>query len=194
MKHVVIYVPGLGDKMKWLVWLQKWALSLWRIRGVKPIVITMRWTDPIPLQPRFNKLLDCIDRLHGEGKTVSLIGTSAGASAVVTAFVQRREKIRGVVTICGKLQGGIPDSVKQLNPSFTESLDQLGHSMKKLTPDLKKRILNVYSPLDAVVPPDQAVIAGAQKIETHGLGHNPTCAYVLLFKSSEITRFLKRKS
>lgn len=192
MKHVIIYVPGLGDKARWLVRLQKMALRLWRVRGVRTEVMPLLWTDPIPLRPRFEKLLLRIDTLHSEGKTVSLIGTSAGASAVISAFVERPELVNGVVTICGKIQGDLPDSVKELNPSFAESYKQLNQSVKQLSPERRNRILNIYSPLDAVVPSKQAILPGAHTFETRALGHNPTCAYVLLFKSKEITRFLKK--
>lgn len=194
MKHVIIYVPGLGDKMKWLVRLQKWALTFWRAYFVRTEVITMRWAEPVPLKPRFEKLLERIDELHQQGKRVSLVGTSAGASAVISAFVLKPDKVSGVVTICGKIQGGIPDTVRELNPSFGESLDMLAKSLTKLSSQLKKRLLTIYSPLDAVVPPSQAVIKGVQKLETRALGHNPTCAYVLLFKARHIVRFLKSTS
>lgn len=191
-KQVIIYVPGLGDTLAWLVWLQKTALSLWRVYGVRVEVITMRWIDPIPLEPRFKVLLSHIDQLYGEGKGVSLIGTSAGASAVIAAYAERPEKITGVVTICGKIQGDIPDSVKELNPSFAESLKQLKKALQKLTSAQKKHILTIYSPLDAVVPPREALLPGSKKLETKALGHNPTCAYVLLFKAREVTQFLKK--
>jgi hypothetical protein len=151
----------------------------------------MLWAEPVPLKPRFEKLIQRIDELHAQGKKISLVGTSAGASAVISAFVLRPEKVSGVVTICGKLQGGIPEAVEALNPSFGESLDELAKSLKKLSPALKKRILSVYSPLDLVVPPDEAVIPGVETLETRALGHNPTCAYVLLWKSRQIVRFLK---
>lgn len=190
MKHVILYVPGLGDRMRWLVRLQKWALAFWRAYAVRTEVITMGWSEPVPLKPRFEKLLACIDELHAAGKRVSLVGTSAGASAVISAFVLRSDKISGVVTICGKIQGDIPDTIKELNPCFGQSLEMLAQSLKKLSPQLKRQLLTIYSPLDAVVPPDEATLKGVQKLETRGLGHNPTCAYVLLFRVRSIVRFL----
>ncbi len=193
MKHVIIYVPGLGDDKQWLVRLQEWALGFWRINRVKTTVLPMVWADPVPFCPRFEKLLTKIDELHAEGKEVSLVGTSAGASAVVSAFALRPDKIQGVVTICGKLQGGIPQLVKDLNPSFGESLGMLAKSVKKLPSVRKKQIMNMYSPLDLVVPADQAVMKGARHYEIKGLGHNPSCAYILLFKSRTIVRFLKSR-
>jgi predicted alpha/beta hydrolase family esterase len=194
MKHVIIYVPGLGDKMRWLVRLQKWALNFWRVYLVKVEVIIMVWSDPVPLKPRFDKLLNRIDELHAKGKKVHLVGTSAGASAVISALVLRQKEVSGVVTICGKLQGDIPDAIEELNPSFGESLHVLAKSLKQLSPTLKERILTIYSPLDAVVPPSDAVIEGVQKLETRALGHNLTCAYVLLCKPRQIIRFLKNTS
>jgi predicted alpha/beta hydrolase family esterase len=194
VKHVIIYVPGLGDKMNWLVRLQKWALKFWQAYFVRTEVITMLWAEPVPLKPRFERLISRIDELHAKGKKVSLVGTSAGASAVISAFVLRSSEVSGVVTICGKLQGSISDVVEKLNPSFAESFSVLSKSLKKLSPELKKRVMTIYSPLDAVVPPREAVIPGVKKLQTKALGHNPTCAYVLLFKSRQIVRFLKNTS
>jgi pimeloyl-ACP methyl ester carboxylesterase len=192
MKHVIIYVPGLGDNLRWLVRLQKWALTLWNAYFVRTEVMTMLWSEPVTLSSRLGKLIQMIDDLSERGKVVHLVGTSAGASAVISAFVRRPKQVSGVVTICGKLQGGVSGTVEKLNPLFGESLDELARSLKTLTPELKSRILTVYSPLDVIVPPSDAVIDGARKLKTKGLGHNLTCAYVLLFKSRQIVRFLKK--
>lgn len=154
----------------------------------------MQWAEPTDLKPRFERLINRIDELHAKGKKVSLIGTSAGASAVISAFALRPSEVSGVVTICGKLQGNVSNTIKELNPSFGQSMEMLSKSLTKLTPELKKRILTVYSPLDIVVPPRDAVIPGAKKLQTKALGHNVTCAYVLLFKSREIVKFLTSTS
>lgn len=191
MKHVILYVPGLGDKKRWLLWLQKQALRLWRRHDIRFEIISMKWAEPVPLKPRFEKLLKRIDELHKEGAAVSLIGTSAGASAVISAFTIKPKKINGVVTICGKLKGDIPDVIKELNPCFAESLEVLAQSVHKISTSDKKRILTLRSPWDAIVPPDQAVVDGAINKEVKILGHNPTCGYILLFKSHLITTFLK---
>lgn len=194
MKHVIIYVPGLGDGMPWLVLLQKMVLGFWRAHFVRIEVVMMHWSEPTPIGPRFDRLLKRIDTLHARGKKVSLVGTSAGVSAVISALVLRSEKVSGVVTICGKIQGEIPETIEELNPSFAESLDMLSRSLKKLSPELRKRVMTIYSSLDAIVPPEQAVIKGAKQYEAKALGHNPTCAYVLLFKSRMIIKFLKSAS
>lgn len=191
MKHVILYVPGLGDKKRWLIWLQRVVLQTWRRHGVRCEIIPMRWAEDVPLRPRFEKLLSRIDQLHAADNTVSLVGTSAGASAVVSAFQAKQKQVNGVVTICGKLKGDIPEAIKELNPCFAESLELLAVSERKLSQQNKRKIMTLRSPLDAIVPPDQAVLDGARNRVVKAFGHNPACAYVLLFQSRQIVQFLK---
>lgn len=191
MKYVVLYVPGLGDKKRWLLWLQKQALKTWRVYGVRVEMLTMRWADDAPLEPRFKKLISRIDELHKAGNKVSLVGTSAGASAVISAFSLKTDKIDGVVTICGKLKGDMPDAIKELNPCFAESFEMLKKSLKKLNNNHRKRIMALTATRDSVVPPEEATIDDAVNKQLRTAGHNITCSYALLFKPRLITRFLK---
>lgn len=190
----VIYVPGLGDKKRWLLWLQKQALRTWRLHGVVAEVLPMYWAEDVPLKPRFNKLLQRIDQLHEQGVTVSLVGTSAGASAVVSAFALRPKSVHGVATICGKLQGDIPDIIKELNPCFAESLEQLVKLVDKIPHVSKSRIVTLHAMRDSIVPPSEAVISGAVSQEVRLFGHNTTCAYILLLGSRRITNFLWKQT
>lgn len=192
MKQVILYVPGLGDKKRWLLWLQKQALRLWRRHGIRFEIIPMKWAEPVPLKPRFEKLLKRIDERHKEGVAVSLVGTSAGASAVVSAFALKPEKINGVVTICGKLKGDIPDAIKELNPCFAESLEVLAKSVHEIPAKDKRRILALRAKRDSIVPPPEAIVDGAVNQEVKTVGHNITCTFILLFRSKHITRFLKK--
>lgn len=156
-------------------------------------LVSMHWSDPMPLEPRFYQLLQRIDQLHQQGHTISLIGFSAGASAAITALTQRPNHINKVVTICGKIQGDIPDSIKELNPCFAESLRLLDQTKPQLTPTSKQRLRTYFSPWDAVVPADQAVLDGVAQHSFKIPGHNLTCAYIILCQRRQIKHFLSHQ-
>lgn len=190
MGHVVLYVPGLGDKKRWLIWLQQQTFQLWRLRGMRVEIVRMKWAEAVPLKPRFDALLSRIDELHASGSRVSLVGTSAGASAVVSAYALKPKQVNGVVTICGKLKGDLPDTIKELNPCFAESFAMLQKYLGKLSASDKRRIMALYPLRDSVVPPEEATIDGAQNVQVSCVGHNLTCAYILLCKPRLIARFI----
>src|SRR5690606_10372720 len=92
--------------------------------------------------------------------------------------------------VCGKIQGDIPDTIKDLNPCFAESLDILTKSAVNLSPQLKSRMLTIRSAWDAITPPDQATMPDVKTKTLHIPGHNPTCAFVITLMSLYLKRFL----
>ena len=100
MAHQVIYVTGLGDDRSYG---QITILKSWRLWGLKPHYFPFKWADKEPFEPKFQRLLAKIDDLSTDGNYVSLVGVSAGASAVLNAYAERKN-LTGVVCICGKIQ------------------------------------------------------------------------------------------
>ena len=191
MSMVILYVPGLGDKKKWLLWLQKQALRTWRVRSVRVEILPMAWAGKTPFENRFKRLLRRIDDLHKAGHTVCLVGVSAGASATVIALVERPKEASGVVTICGKLGGDLPDSIKELNPCFAEAFSRLPKAIQRLTTKEKGRMLTLAAARDAVTPIEHATLHGVSYKKLALAGHNVACSYVLICKPRMIMRFLK---
>lgn len=187
----VIYIPGLGDKKQWLLWLQKVVLKGWRRQGLHVEMLAMRWADPMPLQPRYETLLQRIDTLHKEGKQVVLVGISAGASVAVSAYADRKNAVHGVVTICGKLQGDIPEVIEELNPCFADALQKLETQKTKLKPKERRQILTLRAWRDAIVPTEEATFDGVTSRVLPMAGHNITCSIILLTQAKRIARFLR---
>lgn len=174
-QHYVLFVPGLGDQK--IFSMQRLVPRTWRKYGVRGRCFCIGWTNK-KFEPRYAKLLAKIDELSAKGHTVSLIGSSAGATAVLLAFLDRPEKINGVVTICGKIHNAdnVRREVYDVNPAFEQSLKKLQPKLKNLTSEMKQRIHCIYSDNDELIPMKEAMIEGADNILVGGLGHVPTIA------------------
>ena len=102
-KHVVIIIPGLGDETRIL----GWAVGFWRWYGLDPVVYSVGWRDgEYSFRQKLKRLVAMIDEIVNNADRISLIGTSAGGSAAVNAFMERKSKIHRVINICGRLRVG----------------------------------------------------------------------------------------
>lgn len=194
MKHHVIYVPGIGDNI-WHV--QSMAVRAWRLYGVRGHFHAMPWAGQEGFEPKFQRLLDEIDKYASRGHKVSLVGASAGASAVLNAFVEESDRISGVVLICPKING--PETVSQKtyaeNPAFKDSLGLLQVNLPKLTASQKaNQILNYYSPKDGTIPYEGITIPGVPERRLPGIKHGYAIMYALTFGAHGLLDFLKELS
>jgi len=190
-QHHIFYVPGLGDPRYQE---QGLLLKLWRIYGVRVHYTPMYWSDDRPFQLKLEELLEKIDRAAGSGAAVSLIGTSAGASSVINAYAKRKNVISGVVCICGKLQGDLPQKTIQQNPSFNESFQAVPDSLALLGKSDRQRILSLHPIKDGIVPIDETRIPGTHEKTMFSIGHVVSIAYAITVDSWRITRFLKTQA
>jgi pimeloyl-ACP methyl ester carboxylesterase len=193
MKHHVIYVPGLGDHRSRG---QQMVVRWWRVFGVRSYCYVMNWGDKKPLRPKMEGLLRLVDELAQNGDKVSLIGTSAGASAVLIAYAQRPNKISGVVCICGKISH--PETIHPLrykfNPAFKESMSQLQDVLPKLDTQARARILSIHPLADESVPPVDTLLPGAQEKLVPTFGHAFSIGFTLVVKPRMMINFLKKQA
>lgn len=188
----VIYVPGILDD---IYHAQSTIVRFWRFSGVHGHCHEMPWFGPESYEPKFQRLLDEVDRHAAQGHAVALVGASAGASAVLNAYVARPDKIRGVVLLCPKIN--YPETVSQKtydkNPAFKQSLMQLQANLAKLTARQKAEcILSYYSPADGTVPYEASVIPGVQQKSLPAFRHPRAIIYGISFGAPGFIRFLKR--
>lgn len=187
----MLFVPGLGDQKVFSI--QRLVPRTWYKYDVRGRCFCIGWTNK-EFKPRFQKLLTMIDRLSAKGHKVSLIGSSAGATAVLLAFLERPEQINGVVTICGKIHN--PDNVRKaaydMNPAFKQSLNLLQPKLDGLTDEMKQRISCIYSDKDELIPEKEAIIVGAENILVGSFGHVPTIAIQIKLHIDDRLDFLKR--
>jgi len=190
-QHHVIYVPGILDN---IYHIQSMAVRTWRLHGVHGHCYVMPWLGEESYETKIQRLLDEINKYAVQGHSVSLMGASAGASAVLNAFVAQPDKIKGVVLLCPKING--PETVSKKtyheNPAFKESLEQLQTNLAKLTPRQKaERLLIYYSPADGTIPYKASVILGVPEKRLPPIRHGYAIVYGLTFGASTFIRFLK---
>ena len=191
MKHHVIYVPGLGDN----IWhAQSIAVKFWRFHGVRGHFHAMPWAGEEKYEPKFQRLLAEIDQYRGQGHKVSLIGASAGASAVINAFIERPGKINGVVVICPKINGPetVSDKSYRENPAFKAALYKLQENLPKLAAEQRaKRMLMLYSSKDGTIPYAASTIPGVPEKRLPALRHGWAIMYAITLGVGGLLRFLK---
>ena len=177
-QHHVIFVPGILDD---IYHAQSALTASWRLHGVHGHCHEIPWAGKERWEPKFRRLLDRIDSLKAQGHLVSLAGASAGASAVLNAYVQRKDQITGVAYICAKINA--PETVEaktyRENPAFKTALYDIQPHLKKLTPADKAKFHSFYSPGDTRVPYAATVIAGVEETRLPALRHGRAILYAL---------------
>jgi len=188
--HSIIYITGLGDAQATG---QRLAIKTWRLWGVRPVMFQVNWADGEPFAPKFERLLKLIDDAALKGK-VSLVGASAGATAVVNAFAVRSSVLHGAVCIAGKINnpGAISRSYKQANPAFAESAAATALSLVKIRLEDRRRILSIRAMLDLIVSARDSNLVGAQNRVSWTSGHVFTIAWQITVGAPSFIRWLKQ--
>lgn len=192
-QHHVIYVPGILDD---IYHGQSTLIESWRLHGVHGHCHEMPWAGAEAYEPKLQRLLDEIDKHRQKGHLVSLIGASAGASAVLNAYVERRDSITGLVYICAKINA--PETVEEKtyreNPAFRTSLQALQSNLKKLRAADKAKMHSFYSPGDGRVPYAATVIPGVEETILPKLRHGRAILYSLSFGAHSLLAPLKEQT
>ena len=184
--HHVIYVPGVGDSnVRW----QQRAISTWKVWGVQPHMVPMVWAHDEPPQQKIDRLLSQIDDCATTG-SVSLVGASAGAAAVLVAFAQRPAVVRSVVCIAGKINHAqtIGEAYRLRNPALLPIAAMVPSALQQLA-DRHDDILSIRALYDPIVPAKDSIVAGARNRAALSVGHAVTIAMQLLFGAPRFVRF-----
>lgn len=116
----------------------------WSRYGLEPRVFALNWRNDEDFAPKLTRLLELIDQLAASGNKVSLIGTSAGGSAVLNAFTKRKDVVQRVVNVCGRLRIGPTTGMRSFtrmtatSPAFAQSVECL----KPVRENCQKQIWN----------------------------------------------------
>lgn len=189
-KHTIIIVPGIPAFSTFFK-----ILSLWlHLLGFTPIVVDLHWTDNSKnFQQKLQPLLTLIDKLSKNGN-VSLIGVSAGGSAVLNAFSQRKNSIKSVVSICsrlGKINNRLNANMKKYT-SFKESIELLEKNKEFISPIERRKILTIRGIFDERMPSSIAILDGANQSTTFMIFHAPIIFFTLSFLSNPLITFLRK--
>lgn len=188
MVHQVIYVPGLGDSRSYG---QDQAIAGWRKFGLQAHYFPLGWADKAPFEPKLRRLLGKIDELSEKGP-VSLVGVSAGASAVLNAYAQR-QNLNAVVCIGGKINNPqtIGSYTYRVNPAFKQSVYGVADSLKRLSKEEIGRILSIHPLYDGTVPIADTLISGGVEKTVPVIGHRLGIFYTVVFRGQLIANFIK---
>lgn len=193
MSHYILYVPGILDDVAHV---QSTLVKLWRVHGVRGGTHVMPWRGQQDYEKSLKSLLSRIDRIRARGHQVSLVGASAGATAVLNAYFERLGKIETVILICPKIHNrdNISTKLVKRNPSFMDSLRLLEKQLPNLSMTDKSAIFSFVSPSDGLVPYADSAIEGVEESTLPPLRHNAAILYALSFGFVEILPKLKRNA
>lgn len=191
-----IYIPGLGDKNI----LNTWFLRFWELYRISYEVVGMPWYDKSEeFSIKLQRVLDRIDIARKNKKNVVLLGVSAGASAALNAYCQRRNDILAVINVCGRLREGkgvLPtlDFAARKGPAFKESVLRAEKNGKSLTKKDKEKMLTIRPLYDEIVPSSTVAINGARNIVIPCFEHVFSIGIACTFYSKYIVDFAKRRA
>lgn len=190
--HYVIIIPGLGDNVK----LTTLGTNHWRNHGFIPLVHSVGWHDDVnEFVPKLNKIVDLIDSLPNK---VSLVGCSAGGSAVINAYSSRKGKIHKVVNVCGRIRIGKIDGFRGFtkktasSQAFAQSVKLSDNNLKTFNKQDLSKIMTVSAMFgDQLVPKDTSYLEGAYNYDIPTGEHVLSISMALTLYSKNILNFLK---
>ena len=188
MRHAVIYVPGFGDERSGS---QRLVVKLWQLYGIHSEVVIMGWSNHESFESKLKRLVSRIDSLHATGYQVSLVGVSAGATAVINAYTARKDSVHRVVCLCGPLRGTHTPSGQRGHGAFASSQAKLYSSYHSLSAAQRKNILSIRPQADSVVPPEDTKLAGAQQQVIPTAGHVLSIGLGITIYSWKIIGFIR---
>ncbi len=146
-------------------------------------------------EPKLERLTALIDTYHTDGYTVSLLGTSAGGSAVINAHTMRKEKIHKIINVCGRVRKGenVTPTLEQAsrkNKSFYDSVIRCEANLKKLAPDDCKKFLTFRPLFDELVPSNTVSVLGGTNILVPAIEHLLSISLAMTVFSQKIVDFV----
>lgn len=186
-------MPGLGHRNPSF---EKYILRSWGLWGADAEVFRMNWTDKEAWEPKFERLLKRIDELLAENKKVGLVADSAGTPVIINAYAARKNKLIGVVCICGKINR--PETLgaryKEKNVALKPAVTHAVSSIAQLNDQEKSRILSRRAIYDELVKKPDSYVDGAKNQVVFGFGHFLTIVTQIIFGAPSFIRFLKRQA
>jgi len=191
MKKIIV-VTGLGDNGI----ATELATRGWREEGYEPIVFVPEWEK----EENIEKKIERLEKLVDKEKPKVILGISAGASLALNVFVQNKDKVGKMVSVCGRLRFGWSENVisRKLQENtlktkaFYESVELVETYISKLSEADKKRVLTFSSELgDELIPIETSQLDGATNIMIPIGGHLLTITAVLTKNFEEIKKFVE---
>ena len=136
-----------------------------------------------------------VDDFIKENNNVSILGISAGGSAVINLFFKRKDKIKHTVVVCGRLRDSNVRKMWYLRAEdlgvFEESIKLCEKNINQLSEEDKKRILTIRPFYDDIVPVKTMTIDGAVNKRINSIQHMVSIFLAMTLYSKLIAKFIK---
>ena len=167
-----IIVPGLSGRTGFLRFLTRnWEKE----HGIKVEFFVVDWkNDASVFDAAIDPLIGKIAELAYNKETIFLIGTSAGGSFVMNAFLNTSYYIDKCVNVCGRLKpDGHPslDRVADGYPLFRESVIRCERRLQGLNPAQLGNVFTFSGWWDGRVPVESICVNGATNVQLQSFGH-----------------------
>ncbi len=198
-EHHLIMIPGLSDQG----FLQKRLMNLvpeyWRKYGIIGHVVYPNWEDGESFAPKLKRMVKKVDELIEQDHDVSVMGLSAGGSAVLNIFCERKNVLRGAINATGRLRAGERvhpslDFAAKSSLAFKESVLLFENKNEKiLTKDDRKRIMTIRPLWDEIVPASTVAVQGADNRIIPVIDHLLAGGYVSFIYGKKIVLFINKQ-
>ncbi len=194
VEHHVIYVPGLNDQKK----SYELAVNRWSVYGVAPHVYRIGWHDGESFKPKLQRLVNEVNKYINKGHKMSLVGGSAGGSAVLNALIEA-PKINAVVNLCGRLRAGTNvhpslEFASRKSTSFKESVMLFETREPEMSKEQRERVLNLIPIYDEIVPKSTVSLRGATNKTLYSVEHILSGLLGMTIFSPVIMKFIREKA
>lgn len=190
MKRHIIYIPGLGDRSDPIRW---FGLLFWRRPGLAVTLVPMRWLDPNETyEEKINRIYEAIVKY--DGRTVGLVGESAGGPVAIACYRRFRKEVSGVVTVCGMNKGAsaVNPVLYRKNLAFHDAMLASDKTLLQLTLEDKTHMLTIYSSNDGIIGKKETLIDGVRSVDIKVPLHMLAIGYMLFVRNSIIAKNIFR--
>jgi hypothetical protein len=193
----VIYIPGLGDQKTPNKLLANLIPFVWGLFGFSVHILRLNWEDGKPFSSKLQIITKKVDELSRKDFSVYLLGVSAGGSAALNAYCERRGTVRGVASLAGRLCGGRStkhklESFANRSPAFLESVLLFEKTnLRTLSEKDKSKIITIRPLTDNIVPVSTVSLDGATNIQIQLSGHLLACGLFPTVFVKSVLNFFK---
>lgn len=152
------------------------------------------WRKNESLDTKLARLSSLIHTLRKKGNDVTLVGVSAGASAVLNVYAEDSQLTK-VICICGKVNrpAAVSSFLYKRNPAFRESMSRVDRSVAGLTNEQRQNILSIHPWVDLTVPVSDTRIAGAVEKTVPGWSHAIGIISGIVIGAPTIAKFIRKR-
>ncbi|MBP9761717.1 alpha/beta fold hydrolase, partial [Candidatus Saccharibacteria bacterium] len=170
--------PGFGDRLDCF---RRLALVSWRLRGMKAVLVPMRWHDADEtFAQKYARAAEMIKQQ--QAKKVVIIGESAGGAMVMALLEKYAHRFAAVVTVCGYNHDAdkIGAKYRMRNPAFFDAVSAADMAVASLPTVFKKKMYVLFTPSDVTVKQEHSHIAGVSSVTIPGYTHMGAIARFLI--------------